>query len=214
MSAPTVKELQAAIGEDLHPDLEPYLVTEDGLPTMLKHPLVYSICPVNGWVNREYEYKTKELAKAVAAKDVETAVWLHERPYRLNAFITYVLQGDLRPLVWEPEWVRRLAAEVWVDTENVEEMGAEWSVLFDGACSLMLFRDHEDTVAFDALPSEFTVWRGAHPDREYGWSWTTNRKTAEWFANRAHGEVLTRQAKRSEVFGCFAGRGESEVLLP
>jgi hypothetical protein len=79
-------DLIKATGEPLHSDLLPYL--EDGvLGKQLRHPLVYQV-PLwaNGHANAYYLQKKKAVAEALENKNYNSYVYLHERPYRLQAF--------------------------------------------------------------------------------------------------------------------------------
>ena len=57
----------------------------------LCHPLV--IEPIyhkelNGWLNKMYAQKTRAIAEALSKRDWSRIIWYHERPYRLDAFIS------------------------------------------------------------------------------------------------------------------------------
>jgi hypothetical protein len=75
--------------EDLDPELEPYLETNELGWTMLRHPLVYSMFHhdrLNALVNKQLHAKLEELDKAIAERNYTKFVYLHERPYRIDAF--------------------------------------------------------------------------------------------------------------------------------
>ncbi|HEX2526172.1 MAG TPA: hypothetical protein VHL31_07705 [Geminicoccus sp.] len=71
------------------------------------------------------------------------------------------------------------------------------------------------------LPDEVTVWRGTcgipWEEALCGWSWTTRRSVAAWFAMRfphfGSPIVLRRTVKRSEILYFSDSREESECVL-
>lgn len=68
------------------------------------------------------------------------------------------------------------------------------------------------------LPDILTVYRGIHKDGiKNGLSWTTSREQAIWFANRfsertEYALILTAEINKCEVYACFDGRNEQEVI--
>lgn len=70
---------------------------------------------------------------------------------------------------------------------------------------------------FDKLPERVTIYRGVNnPDYKYGFSWTIDRRIADWFANRY-------ENKQSYVYECTVDkkdilcyldiRNEKEVII-
>ncbi len=200
--------------EPLHPDLEPY-VTENGpLGRALYHPLVHEpIFTHTSLANRLYLGKRKALDAAIASGDWHAVVFLHERPYRLDA-----LWQNADELPDSEFW--SLAASVWIDSENIWQHDRLWRAIFrQPRPSHEAFMDPEDREAFDALPETLTVARGCIVGlNEHGLSWTTDAETAKWFANRFADHkgtptVRMRTIQKSEVFAYLGGRGESEIIL-
>jgi hypothetical protein len=73
--------------ENLHPDLEMFIVTLESGMKMLNHPLVQEMFYTsNKSINLFYKHKTESLAKAIGENDWNKAIALHERPYRFNFF--------------------------------------------------------------------------------------------------------------------------------
>lgn len=77
--------------------------------------------------------------------------------------------------------------------------------------------DKGERKVFDALPKEVTIYRGVdNPEYKYGFSWTLDKKVAQWFANR-------NESKRAYVYECivdkedlicyFEIRNEKEVII-
>lgn len=188
----------------------------------LRHPLIYMV-PYhemhNAVLNRQYAYKLESLAKAEADHDWSTYVFLHERPYRLDA-LTYVL--DEIGIPDKEKWP--LLINVWTDSENINQNLNEWinawtAGLNDGnVCHLGM--DKAEVAALAALPNRFTIYRGVgHEDAIDGLSWTTDRKKAEWFAKRwSHADdhesiVAIGKVDKADVLAHLRGRGESEIVV-
>lgn len=208
---PELLDLVAMKNEDLHEDLVPW-VEEGPLGPALKHPLVYQVLALNnGLANRIYADKLEALERCERESDGYNYVFLHERPYRLNAFVK-AMTMDLFDDPWPT------LGTVWIDSENIWENGDVWRMLLtahpDGPRSMM---DDRDRAAYDALPDVITVYRGAsRGQNESGLSWTLDRFRAEWFATRlgASDPVLIRGSVTKEyVIAHFLGRGEDEIVV-
>lgn len=211
-------DMLAAKDAELHPDLAACLV-DSVLGPMIKHPLVYDMLPINGWANAKYEYKKEALDKALAASNWHTAVFLHERPYRCDALIDYVLGRDeneyvIGPTTSSPQEVRDLVVDVWTDSENIHQHIEDWMQITDGWApgQPLLFASAEEQTAFDALPETLTLWRGDCEDG--GWSWSLDRSVGEFFAQRFGSHtLLTGTVDKRNVFGYITRRSESEVMV-
>ena len=75
----------------------------------------------------------------------------------------------------------------------------------------------EDLEFFKELPEMITVYRGCVEGlNENGYSYTTERTQAEWFANRfSNGEpkVIELTINKSDVFAYTNSRSENEVII-
>ena len=195
---------------ELHPDLQPYL--EDGvLGPQLRHPLVYAV-PLwtKAHANHMYEQKQMDLKMAIAEKKYSQIIFLHERPYRLEAFVQIT-----KELSDKEYW--SLLASVWTDTENGWQNLPTWRALFwskrPGRENLM---DANERFILQNLPETVEIYRGCTDGlNEDGISWTLNRDKAEFFANRfgKGGIVLSKQINKSDIIAVFNGRGEAEVIV-
>ena len=207
--------------EPLDPELEPFM--EDGpLGRMLRHPLVYSLChdPArSGLANAQRKYKKEALAKAREEKDWHTYVYLHERPYRLDAFsdICWDLAGGE---YWE------LVGDIWVDSENIYQNRDEWrEVLESDEPEREYMSSEKDRVVFALTPEKggllplTTVYRGYnYEDGLDGFSWTLDKSRAKWFAKRFlhRGEtamVAEGTVARENVLAYHTGRDEQEIVV-
>ena len=202
-------DLIKATAEPLHSDLLPYL--EEGvLGKQLRHPLVYQV-PLwaNGHANAYYLQKQEAVKKALAEKNYNSYVYLHERPYRLEAFVKIA-----NKLTDTKYWT--LLGSIWTDTENQWQNHEVWKTLLSSERSNRQYLSGEagDNL-LRSLPEEVTIYRGCQPGlNENGLSWTLDKSKAEFFANRfgKKGIILERKIPKSEIVALLTVRGETEVI--
>jgi hypothetical protein len=200
----------------LHPELARYTYESETFGTCIKHPMVFSLVHFpqqNAMVNAQLEYKVKARRKAMKNKEWHTYVFLHERPYRVDAFkrIRSRLSNER---YWD------LLSEIWIDSENIRENTSVWErLLRDPRPGREHMMSDEDREALDLLPDTIEVFQGHTDERDDGWSWTTNRATAEWFAYRfgdfeqATPVVSFGTCSKDLITAYLTGRNESEVLI-
>ena len=210
-----MKELRELMesDEELLPELAECVVDTPKLGEFICHPLVHTwrMGP-DALFNLQYRQKVEALAKARAMCKWHTVVFLHERPYRVEAFmeIAYLLDDE--------EWWE-LFGSVWTDSENMHQHIEEWRNLMDNAPPGDPMDDDERQV-YEGLPDSITVYRGTAADDGMGsgFSWTLERERAEWFAHRfaeireGEAQVYTGTVKKVDVVAYFAGRGEAEIV--
>ncbi|GHY97837.1 hypothetical protein VCSRO121_3461 [Vibrio cholerae] len=68
----------------------------------------------------------------------------------------------------------------------------------------------KQAVNMDTLPETLTLYRGGDLN---GFSWTTDFKTAEEFADATTGHIHTLIINKEHVLAAFGGRGEYEVVI-
>lgn len=205
---------------ELHPDLADYVHPHDTFGQVIHHPLVIWFMPLDsvtvGIVNSQYEQKRKAVEEALDKCEYERYIWLHERPYRLEAFISLIdeIGADITDAQY---W--QILGEIWTDTENAHQNINEWADLFGAdRADRHLLMTEDEIAELNALPDTLTIYRGCiHGLNEDGISWTTDRNRAEWFANRFQNPdgtpcVLQQQIAKSEVIAYITRRSESEVL--
>ena len=199
------------MSEPLHPDLLPYFEEEGALGPQLRHPLVYQV-PffTNGMANTYYKQKVKAIEDALAKKNYSKVVYLHERPYRIQAFLD-VMESMEDADYW------KLLSSIWTDTENSWQNFEMWNALLRSQRperhNLM---DEEELNHLASLPDEVVVYRGCIEGvNENGLSWTLDKTKAEFFANRfsKNGIVLEKTINKDEIVAVFLGRNESEVIF-
>lgn len=199
--------------EPLHDDLAPYLFDQESLGKVLKHPLVFSVPYMGpGHSNWVYEQKKEALEEALAEGKWHTYVFLHERPHRIEALVQIEQHLSDRDY-WET------VSSVWTDSENIFQCIEEWSEILGSKRKYRRYiMSPEERRALRQLPDTITIYRGCRREmNEDGWSWTTGRAKAEWFAKRhpwSDGDPLVIEATvpKDHVVAYFSGRGESEVV--
>lgn len=216
------------VREDLHPDLQQCLEETGDFGPSIRHPLVYSMIhgpEMNAWVNKQYEQKKRLLKEAEEEGRWHSYVYLHERPYRLDAFL------KISWLIPEPTQYWELLGDIWTDSENIYQNRDEWYELLaeaaergGGGDEWHHMSSEEDRAVFTLTPEkggllpETVIHRGyRHEDGLDGFSWTLDKPRAKWFAKRfPHQEgvatVATGKVKREHVLAYHTGRGELEIV--
>jgi hypothetical protein len=204
--------------EPLDPELVPYLYDSEFLGLTLKHPLVFDVPFHKEWAyrdNDQLKQKHEELAIARAERNWSLVIWLHERPFRLEAF------EELAPELTDSEYWK-LLGEVHVDTENFWQNDKQWArVLRSGRSHREEFMTGEEREAFAGLPDTFPVYRGVNgKGKKLSWAWTLDRGIAKWFARRldrpGKGKpptVVRGTVRKEHVIGYLTRRGEEEILV-
>ena len=206
----TLQRLLAETNEPLHPDLAPFLELDGALGAQIRHPLVYQV-PLfsNGSANAYYLQKKKDLDRALEEKNFSQVVFLHERPYRLQAFMQVAHNLSDRKY-WS------ILSAIWTDTENQwQNLGAWKRLLSSKRYHRHFLMDDTEIQLLNSLPELVTIYRGCvKGQNEDGLSWTLDKAKAKFFANRfgREGIILEREIPKSEIIAVFTGRGESEVI--
>ena len=206
----TLQRLLAETNEPLHQDLVPYLEKDGALGPQLRHPLVYQV-PLfsNGSANAYYLQKKADLIDAVMHRKYNQIIYLHERPYRLQAFIS--IAKDIPDAKY---W--SLLGGIWTDTENQWQNLEQWKELLSserGERNYLM--DETEIQLLNSLPELVTIYRGCVKGlNEDGLSWTLDKAKAQFFANRfsKEGIILEREIPKSDIIAVLTARGESEVI--
>ncbi|MBK7362687.1 MAG: hypothetical protein IPJ01_10365 [Micavibrio sp.] len=200
--------------EELHEDLLPYLnLNEKDMFDSLKHPLVYSVPyspAMNALLNKRYEVLSEDVKKAFENKKYDSYIFMHERPYRLKAFL------DVESLLDDNDYWEFIC-DIWVDSENIWQNIKTWKKLLGQRKETKgYFMSEDDKKAFDNLPDKLIVYRGyVKGKNEKGLSYTTDENKAKWFAKRFYkdGEVTSRYVDKKDVFAYTNRRSENEIIL-
>ncbi len=203
---------KAFAAEELNPELKKHMVDAGDMGTWIRHPLMmqpFYSPPLNRTVNATLRQKKETLDSAISSGDWNTAIFVHERPFRLQAFTEYCFR-----MRHEEYWSN--LGRVWVDSESPGINLKMWLLLLrskrPGRENLM---DEVELSFLSALPNTLTIYRGSHFKHRKSLAWTTSHDMAEWFATRfsAGGEVFTGTVNKSDIFAYFTGRDENEILV-
>jgi hypothetical protein len=198
----------------LIPELQQRVFQHPELGEYISHPLVHMVGYVDyELANRQYESKSLALDKALESKSWSSYIYLHERPYRLDALL------DIADEMSDKEYWEKLS-DVWMDSENIWQNIHDWIAAWNQrTTSRELVMTKQEREEFDAMPEQITVYRGALSDKnKHGMSWTIYKDKAEWFSTRFAGDgdipvVIERVVNKSEILAYFTRRGENEVVL-
>lgn len=201
-------------------ELERYL--EQAEFPMIRHPLVYAVPffdhPTTvARLNKQLAAKKEAVEKAFGESNWAQFVFLHERPYRIQAFM------DVQAEMYDKEYWP-LLAEIWTDSENIFQNHMQWwEMLSAPRQKRELFTNCEDRKLLRKMPRELTIYRGTKAcernSHYLGFSWTTDRERAEWFATRILSEddgppvVAEATCRKRNIVGYITGRGEFEVVV-
>ena len=109
---------------------------------------------------------------------------------------------------------------MWEDSESTYRERWLWIDIFHKATEdeRMWFMSEDERNVFDALPDEFTIYRGYHRNNERGLSFTLSEPQTEWFAFRYDGMfglgyVVEQRVKKADCFAYKNGRKEREIIV-
>ena len=203
----TQADLEALAKEPLDEELQA-CVYDGPLGPMIGHPLVHTLTVVSGLANKMLQYKREALAEAEADNNWSRWVFLHERPYRCDALLNVRTKGC------RPDEFAAIAAEVWVDSENIPQYLNQWRFIFKSTGGHW-WMDAGERECLAGLPDQFVVYRGECEDG--GFSWTLSFDVAKFFATRGTNnstDVITKGVVRKrDVFAYLGRRSEEEVLV-
>jgi hypothetical protein len=196
--------------EQLHPDLSQYIVGKG--VREIRHPLlqilVYSP-ELNGVYNQTYLQRKSDLAKAKDEKNWRKYIFLHERPFRLDAF------NSIQKQLTDAEYWAHLG-NIWADSENLYQYG-------DLIPKLMLSERPEkerimrysERQLLARLPEEVVVYRGYQKNKK-GWSWTLSQWKARWFGtgeNPQKQNVVRAKVKKEHIIAVITRRNQFECII-
>lgn len=179
---------------------------------MLRHPLVYAVPyteEMNEHLNSLLISKRVAVQTAIKNKNYNSVIFLHERPHRLSALLEHVPRTP--KLFWSS------AREVWSDSENIHQHYNAWRMLLKGANTFYMMDKNERKIykKMKADNKFINIYRGVSEFYEDGISWSTDKKVAEFFANRfgqSNGIVLKAVVHPNNIKAFLLNRNESEVI--
>ncbi|MBY3136505.1 hypothetical protein [Rhizobium laguerreae] len=205
--------------EELHADLRDH-VRKGPIGKMLHHPLIINVMLPAGYHkadNHAYRHRKQEVERFWREKNWRGYITLHERPYRAEALERVLFDGELA-LDHQATW--HLIKSVWIDSENVEEHDEFWKDIWPEA-KLDVTLNTKELAAFHNLPNMVPVWHGLERDdsKALGFSWTTHKGVAEWFAqrfarlNRRPAYIAAGYVSKQHVKAYLLSRGEHEIIV-
>lgn len=199
------------------------------------HPLYSGSKMDADYVKSFYLQKKKQVEKAVKEGDLSRIVMLHERPYRLEAYLRYRYSCLIHHLRSRGSYERwpfvdgDVVRYIWTDTESMHRDLGLWARVLDtqelisGCDSIMNDKDRSFmNRIFPDEKTEVEVYRGGNEENKMSYSWTTSLEKAKWFAHRFGNpegdedldpKVYSVKVNRANVHFCTMSRGECEVVL-
>lgn len=207
-----IKSIFGNPGEPLHPDLQRCLTSHN----TIHHPLyisVFHVPELNGMANMQYKAKRKVFDEDIEDGNYGVIATLVEKPYRLQYLFDYIGR------IPEDQWWK-LLRDVWLHAENHWQHKRILPALFKGRTNTIPeMMDEEDRKEFDALPDTITVYRGVNrTDATLGWSWSLDRRKAEWFAARflspkRNGVIYQTTVSKKAILFYTNARKKREVVI-
>jgi hypothetical protein len=199
----------------LHPHLADHVEEVAELGPMLKHPLVFWTMyheDFNDDINKVYKSKLKKIKQCYKSKNWSQFILLHERPYRLDAFL-----GICRDLSNKDYW--SLLLSTWLDTEFPTINKEVWLQLFTRKTpgKRKVMSSKERRVLRDLPDKDIDIYRG-YGDEQHkdGISWTLSYEKASWFATRFYKEapiVAEGICDKKDIIAYLNDREEEEIVI-
>ncbi len=201
--------------EPLHSDLFPYL-RESPLEgrQMIHHPFLIDLVVMPeryAFINELYRHKKEMIDQALEERNYKSYIFLHERPYRMNAFRE--CRSRLRSEYWP------ILKSVWIDSENIHQNKDMWLNLWRSKRpNKETVMSKDERVCLAKMPDEIKVYRGVNYVRDKrGLSWTIDPNVAKKFSLRfkrhcSNPRVIEGVVKKKHVHAFFLDRNESEIV--
>jgi hypothetical protein len=191
-------------------------LTKGPLGKMICHSLVHDIIyteQMNAMLNERLRCKKEMLIEAEKKKKWSSYLFIHERPYRLEAFLKIVKKLSDKEY-WE------LLREVWEDSENIWQCQENWDMLINlNRPCRESFMTPEEREFLKNLPEKVTIYRGyVKGHNEEGKSYTLSKEKAKWFSERFTTKKDMAAVKKivvskKKIFAYLKGRSEEEIIL-
>jgi hypothetical protein len=196
--------------EPLDPELA-LCVTEGA--GMIAHPLYHSTPLSNAYANHFFRERKKVAEKALLEENWLKYILAHERPYQMGVLL------DVRSKMTD-EGYWEAVAYLWTSSENLWQYKKEFAKLFTIRPGSLTMMDEKERAAYDALPKVVTIYRGYdRKSNQKGWSWTTDKDKAIWFAQRfamlddRKPCLASGTCGKEVIVAYFLGRNESEIVV-
>lgn len=158
----------------------------------------------------EYHRWQEQFKKEITSRKNVYSVFSLIRPaYRITFF------KDINQYLSDKDFSKMLAV-CWSAHGGGEIPASELEMWFKKADKNFLMSKKEQKI-FSELPEQVTVYRGVRsPECKYGFSWTLDKQTACWYADRNENKeacVCECMINRKDILCYFDTRNEAEVII-
>lgn len=159
--------------------------------------------------NKPYRVRRELAQKYLKEENFDSFIFIHERPFRLEALVEVLFSIKREDLF-------RIVEYVWTDSEDPCVNLEVWKYIFNYCEELGVLEDSKKD-----LPEKFTIYRGTRAGIEdIGISWTLDASVAKMFSERFYTKrtnkqpiVKVKEVKKEDIFLFTDARGEKEVIL-
>lgn len=159
--------------------------------------------------NKPYRVRRELAQKYLEEENFDSFIFIHERPFRLEALVEVLFSIKKEDLF-------RIVEYVWTDSEGPCVNLEVWKYIFNYCEELGVLEDSKKD-----LPEKFTIYRGTRAGIEdIGISWTLDASVAKMFSERFYTKrtnkqpiVKIKEVKKEDIFLFTDARGEKEVIL-
>ena len=159
--------------------------------------------------NKPYRARKGLAQKYLEEENFDSFIFIHERPFRLEALVEVLFSIKKEDLF-------RIVEYVWTDSEDPCVNLEVWKYIFNYCEELGVLEDSKKD-----LPEKFTIYRGTRAGIEdTGISWTLDASVAKMFSERFYTKrtnkqpiVKIKEVKKEDIFLFTDARGEKEVIL-
>lgn len=159
--------------------------------------------------NKPYRVRRELAQKYLEKENFDSFIFIHERPFRLEALVEVLFSIKKEDLF-------RIVEYVWTDSEGPCVNLEVWKYIFNYCEELGVLEDSKRD-----LPEKFTIYRGTRAGIEdIGISWTLDASVAKMFSERFYTKrtdkqpiVKVKEVKKEDIFLFTDARGEKEVIL-
>lgn len=159
--------------------------------------------------NKPYRVRRELAQKYLEEENFDSFIFMHERPFRLEALVEVLFSIKKEDLF-------RIVEYVWTDSEGPCVNLEVWKYIFNYCEELGVLEDSKKD-----LPEKFTIYRGTRAGiKDIGISWTLDASVAKMFSERFYTKrtnkqpiVKIKEVKKGDIFLFTDARGEKEVIL-
>jgi hypothetical protein len=209
---------------NLPQEIRDYLIENAGSPVehILAHPFYHVVgidhLVLAGIISRDdikdsVAKNRDEYENLCSKSEFEAALYCVHKAYRAEYLLALIEANGVEALY-------PAIGSVWISVENIDrdyDLWQDiWSAVVGETGNNLAIMDDEDQAEYAALADTITIYRGFRSKGgEYGWSWTLDRKIAEWFAYRFTGVpmIATATIPKVAALAYFGGRSESEIVV-